>query len=222
MRTSVIETTAIAPPLRGAANSTSVDADWEAAAPTSLAPHVAFGLATCTLISSLAFPAVPLHGAETALAMQRAKPEWLWGTPFDLPRRVTSTNAELEHALLEIAKEPVESGVTHPAEQYLERFLGSYGADSLRAWVYERGDASPSRAADILRLLGRTSAVPHAHRIALVSKGLESRNVAVRDAAIEAAEQWADPFLLTLLLAHDEPVPWVREYLGQVIADLRP
>ena len=38
----------------------------------------------------------------------------------------------------------------------------------------------------------------------------------VREAAVEAIEQWEDPALLPLLRDHKEPIGWLKDYIDAV------
>lgn len=113
--------------------------------------------------------------------------------------------------------ESVEDGVTHPAEAELDLFVRENGAGPLMAYVERL--PSPRHAA-FIRLLGRLECVDPASRMQLVSRALASRDVEVRDAAIQAAETWSDASLAALLTAHDEPVAWLAAYRQQVVDDL--
>jgi len=72
----------------------------------------------------------------------------------------------------------------------------------------------------MLRLLGRVRIDDGELRRRLVETGLASSNAEVRDAAVQAAEQWADPSLASLLRSHKEPVDWLADYVQVVARDL--
>ena len=57
-------------------------------------------------------------------------------------------------------------------------------------------------------------------RAELVSCGLASDDIELRDAALQAAESWRDPGLRQILAAHSEPVSWLDEYRRGIIGDL--
>ena len=45
-------------------------------------------------------------------------------------------------------------------------------------------------------------------------------NVEMRDAAVQAIESWGERDLIDVLRTHQEPEPWLREYIQDVIDDL--
>lgn len=112
--------------------------------------------------------------------------------------------------------EPVEDGVTHPAEELLERYVGRVDGEYLVNAVLQ--DAVHS--ADLLRLLGRIDSVPTDARIALVRRALASADVEIRDAAVQASESWDDPELAPFLKAHSEPITWLAQYVARVADDI--
>lgn len=57
-------------------------------------------------------------------------------------------------------------------------------------------------------------------RTALVGAALESPDVRVRDSAVQAVENWSSEALLVAFDTHDEPEPWLREYIVGVRDDL--
>ncbi len=112
-----------------------------------------------------------------------------------------------------IDDEPIEDGVTHQGEKLLADFLREHGASSLLPLMARTDN---SRAAVLLRLLGRDETLDSKAHSAFLSKGLNSSSVEVRDAAAQAAELWDDPATLRALRAHHEPTPWLDAYIRQV------
>jgi hypothetical protein len=115
-------------------------------------------------------------------------------------------------------EEPLEDGVTHRAERDLAAHIDQFGAANPARHFADLD--SPSRAASLLRLFGRSEKIERDERQALLAWGLESPSVEVRDAAIQAAENWEGEELLSLLRRHHEPVPWLASYMACVIRDL--
>ena len=132
-----------------------------------------------------------------------------------LPSAAQRSLASIRRSLDEIS---IEDGVTHPAEGRLDEHVAAYGDEGLREAVQSMDSA---RAADLLRLLGRTTAVGAHLRTTLVAWGLASAKIEVRDAAVQAVENWGDVSLTAYLEAHEEPVGWLRSYSAQVVRDLR-
>ena len=118
---------------------------------------------------------------------------------------------------------PVEDGVVHPAERIIAQALAQAGDKRATRWLKDFcADASnPSFAASVLRCLARVPCTASkSWRVGLVHDGLANDSVEVRDAAIHVAETWGDSELLEVLKTHSETVPWLRQYLHDVIDDL--
>ena len=118
---------------------------------------------------------------------------------------------------------PVEDGMEHSAEVIIAGALAAARGSQVLSWFREFcADASqPSFAASVLRCLGRCERVGTVTwRVGLVRDGLAMNDVEIRDAAVQAAESWGGSEMLELLRAHDEPEPWLRQYVSDVIEDL--
>lgn len=119
--------------------------------------------------------------------------------------------------------EPLEDGVNHPAEQIIEGFVRS--AKDAEEWLAELAldETSPAFAAAVLRCLSRVAGVGSASwREKVVRGALASSDVQMRDAALQAAEEWGEPAMCAILQAHvsSEPVAWLRAAAEDVIEDL--
>ena len=130
-------------------------------------------------------------------------------------------SAQLHRAL---TAEPVEDGRRHPCEDALFEAADDLGAEvdvwCIRLIADARGDADR---ASLIRLFGRVG-VPKrldARRV-ILQRALAAASVEVRDAALQAAESWADAALVPVLRDHREPIAWLEDYRTQVIEDLRP
>ncbi len=118
---------------------------------------------------------------------------------------------------------PVEDGVGHPAERIIAKALMNAGDKRSIRWLKElcADTSNPGFAASVLRCLARVPCTgSESWRVGLVRDGLAEDSVEIRDAAIQAAESWADSELLEVLRAHSESEPWLRQYLYDVIDDL--
>ncbi len=51
--------------------------------------------------------------------------------------------------------------------------------------------------------------------------GLAAKDVEIRDAAVQAAESWGGREILDVLKSHQEPERWIRDYIRDVVEDLR-
>ena len=122
--------------------------------------------------------------------------------------------------------EPVEAGYSHPAVQTMEEAIDTFGPAASR-WIMAAYMASlrnkPAVAADLLRCIGRLprhKVQPWATLIAI--GGLLHPDPEVREAAVRALEIWGDRDSLDALKLRvgTEPLPWLADYMRQVIADL--
>ena len=119
--------------------------------------------------------------------------------------------------------EPFENGMGHPADQIIEDALRSTGDERILEQLgalcldIER----PNFASSILRCLGRQTDIGNASwRAGLVRDALATEDVEIRDAAVHTAEFWGGSEILDTLISHNEPVPWLREYIREVVDDL--
>ena len=120
--------------------------------------------------------------------------------------------------------EPLEDGVSHPAEDTITEALSELGTP--RALECFRDISldmdNPAFAASVLRCLGRQADLgTEEWRIGLVRAALGADDVEVRDAAAQAAESWGDFGMIAVLEAHDEPVAWLKDYIDAVVDDMR-
>ena len=120
---------------------------------------------------------------------------------------------------------PLESCVAHPAEEIIDDALrtipGGLAYDFLEEYCLN--DENPVYGASVLRCLARLTKPGTAEwRAQIVRGALASANLEVRDNAMQAAESWGDPGMVDILQAHEEPEPYLREYLQDVVAELSP
>ena len=119
--------------------------------------------------------------------------------------------------------EPLEDGMEHPAEEVVRQaFLAANEAHVLE-WLWELAldTAHPNLAASVLRCLGRL-ARPGADswRTDLIRSALDIGDAEIRDAAVQASEAWGGDAVRKVLEAHEEPLPWLRNYIRDVVEDL--
>jgi len=72
----------------------------------------------------------------------------------------------------------------------------------------------------VLRLLARLSPFDPDTRAQVVKVGLKSQHVEIRDAAMQAVENWGEAALIKSLRNHRDEVPWLKSYAGQILKDL--
>ncbi len=152
----------------------------------------------------------------------------LFETPgADLPARLQveqryrSFRSKLIATLLD---EPIEDGVTHPAEHLIDKALRIDSADCqnwLSQALVELYPTRPTLGASIVRCIGRLDY----ERVGewgmhVVDDALRNRDVEVREAAIRALEAWGGRAALEMLRGHKDTKDWLNEYVQQVIVDL--
>lgn len=123
---------------------------------------------------------------------------------------------DLNHAF---AVEPLEDGWTHPAEDIVAESLRQPRAQE---WLHGFcvGPARSADAASVLLCLGRLDSPGDlVWRVRLVREALATDDVDLRDAAVQAAESWGDRELGYILRRHEDGVPWLHEYVENVIED---
>ena len=121
------------------------------------------------------------------------------------------------------AADPLEDGMSHPAEEIIGEALRSTEDNLVLDWfrTFSLDAEKPSFAASVLRCLGRQMSLgTDLWRTELVKDGLDMDDVEIRDAAVQAAESWGDRSLVDVMKAHSEAEPWLREYIEDVISDL--
>lgn len=117
---------------------------------------------------------------------------------------------------------PLEDGVIHPAEAVVAKALTG-GVEQLAALLLliETEMSAPDFSAAMLRLAGRVGRnAGHDSFEGIIDRALRSSSPTLREAAVEAVEQWEDPELLPLLRDHNEPLSWLKDYIEAVIEDL--
>lgn len=120
-------------------------------------------------------------------------------------------------------EEPLEDGYSHPAEDIIADWLLSSKEIPVLDWLMDvcLNTSSPSLAASVMRCLGRQVDPGTAlWRTMLIREGLASDNLEIRDATVQAAELWGGTGIKEILRLHTEPVPWLREYISDILDDL--
>lgn len=148
----------------------------------------------------------------------------LWTTGTSASRAERRGRQRLQDRLrVSLDAEPLEDGMDHPAESVIAAALDSEDLDTVLRWIrsFCLDSSNPAFAAAVFVCVARQPAVGTAKwREELVRGGLAVDDVEVRDAAMQAAEYWADAGLRHVLSAHSEPVGWLDEYRRGVMDDL--
>ncbi len=162
------------------------------------------------------------------------------------PERFADLDGLITRLSLEYAAQPVDDGYIHPAdaivEENLRLFLQTTPGDLLETLA----GPDPQLQSSVVKSLARCAKpwtsgpdVPqgavnedsftdtwHASnwRYGLIDIALRTGNILLRDAAVQAVEEWEDSSLAPLLRSHQEreAVPWLRSYVSDVISDLSP
>lgn len=124
----------------------------------------------------------------------------------------------------DFATEPFEDGIDHQAEKTLTKAFDSIEAKWLLPWVSDLciDIGTPNFASSVLRCLGRLPGPGSGMwRARLIGDALKKGNVEIRDAAVQAVEQWGEKDFAEVLLAHQEEIPWLQDYVQNVVDDLR-
>ena len=110
----------------------------------------------------------------------------------------------------------------HPAERSIQDALERKERHLFDGFLELCLDADrPGLSASVLRCLGRQPLPGTASwRADLVRSALTIQDPEIRDAAVQAAEHWGGQEMRRLLQEHEEPLPWLREYIRDVIEDL--
>ena len=122
------------------------------------------------------------------------------------------------------SKAQVEGGIRHPGETVIREALQAANKEQvlhgLKAFALDA--SQPHFAASVLQCL---SVLKHpgtvAWRVALIREALAMDDVAIRDAAAQAAECWGGAEMLDILQKHADPVPWLQAYILDVYRDLQ-
>ena len=146
--------------------------------------------------------------------------------PIDETSQIPSQIKQLANELqADFQNNPLQDGMDHPAARTLQRAIQNIPAHQLMTWLKTTcTDAhSPVFAASVLICLG---ALPNPldppRRRQLIREALESQSIDIREAAIQAVEQWQEVDLADLLQNHTDPEPWLQQYARGVAQDISP
>ena len=139
----------------------------------------------------------------------------------------TKPNPTRESLLNELrndyTNQPQESGFDHRSEDTLRQALTPYNQAEVLDWLSQicNNRHKPTLAASVMRTLSNLEQPGNPRwRLRLVKRSLKSSSTDVRDAAIQAVEQWQEHRLVALLQQHEDPIDWLHQYAQGVIRDL--
>ena len=163
-------------------------------------------------------PSRPFRNAAIVLRLPESRPVDHGGK-----RGVEDGREQLEAALWNaFDAEPLEDGMTHPGEQIIAMAVQESGR--ALGWLRRLAltTTAPAFAASTLRCLCRIDVGTSEWRTRLVADVLASEDVQMRDAALQAAEEWGGVRLRELLESHlvNEPVDWLRQAMEDVVQSM--
>ncbi len=177
------------------------------------------------LLEELNHPGSAYYGTSAFELGAEAEVRDVRGRTRSFPSRSASGRRLRERLAAVFEVEPVEDGYTHPAEEVIEKAVQSPSAqdvlDELEQIILDAHHLD--LAVSVLRILGRIPKIGSLNwRVALVREALQRDSVALRDAAAQAAESWGDEAFIPVLEARvrGEQVPWLRQYLIDILHDL--
>lgn len=142
-------------------------------------------------------------------------------TEFSRAQTIPSPSLEAQRQLVSAIKgEPLEDGVVHPAEELIAKFYEKHGDNELFSLISSQTSTNSAITASAIRLLGRANYIDADLQQRVISLGLASPSIEIRDAAVQAAELWGDGAVVSLLRSHREPCPWLADYVNRVVRDL--
>ncbi|MEW6130693.1 MAG: hypothetical protein AB1757_26920 [Acidobacteriota bacterium] len=144
---------------------------------------------------------------------------------FSSPIKPEQLNLKMQiRELLKI--EPVEDGVTHPAENFLlhEFEVGNkFVEEAIENLYYESILKYPGLSADLLQVAGRVPVKLITEKLRLLpTHALFQDSVEVREAAVSTLELWGGNQAIDILKnrVKTENISWLRDYMQSVINDL--
>ncbi len=125
--------------------------------------------------------------------------------------------------IISLLEEPIEDGMTHPADRYLRQRLNenSNNLNELTSWYWDNKNAP--YVSDVLRLIGRLEKnIIEKEGIKIMNDALKSSEVGIRESAVSALENWGGQDAINILLdyVNSEKTKWLKNYANEVIKDL--
>jgi hypothetical protein len=118
--------------------------------------------------------------------------------------------------------EPIEDGLTHPAQALIQKALEENEPLASQWIVSFARKQGPSFAAAAVKAVGRLPTPGSEEwRTSLAEEALEHEDSEVRDAAVQALESWGGQRSIDILKKHQETRPWLKDYIDRVIRDLQ-
>lgn len=136
---------------------------------------------------------------------------------------ITAEQIISESIINNICLTPFEACEEHPLENVIINFLNREKVSNpalIFGKLYDQLATQPSHAYTLIRVLGRIDeslTLPWIHDI--LKSGLGHSDIEVRSAAAYAIDSLGDRDSIAILREHNEVVPWLQDYIEEVIAD---
>jgi hypothetical protein len=126
-------------------------------------------------------------------------------------------------ALKMLETEPVDDGMEHGAEDVVADLVSEFEWEEDRLLSTMRQLESDAAFPDLVRILGRLELSNRALKwqIPLIAGLLHSSDVAVRDAALQAVDNWGKSEFRSVLEGYEEPELWLRQYRDDLVSCMR-
>lgn len=133
-------------------------------------------------------------------------------------KAVSTAKAAVAAIVTHLSREPLEDGAYHSAQAFLSEPSAKTAliARQISSLMDER-KLSPAVRSDLIRLMAREPSVDLQSRTQLVREALRSSHTSIRDAGVQAVENWGDIPLLLLIARHQESSEWIRSYIAKVL-----
>lgn len=130
----------------------------------------------------------------------------------------TSVSAWEEKLRRSFCEQTVEDGHIHPGEKILRGFIRLHKEVAF-LWIKSvMLTDNPNLVPGMITCLGRLSPDNYLEEMFdIMREALRHQSVSVRDAAVQAIENWGEGKAVFLLTNHREEVPWLRDYISVVI-----
>ena len=155
--------------------------------------------------------------------LHEIEPDW-WVL---LHARINPEAQQFGYSLIELlTMQPVDEGYEHPGEQLIAGSLSSKPSIA-PAWIrrvyLEKESSNPVLAGEILKCISQLASLDDPEwAIMLASRGLDSPEIQLREAAVRVFESWGNKSFSHFLddFANRETISWLADYARDVFEDL--
>jgi len=161
--------------------------------------------------------------------LHESEPDWILLHTRINPdsRQFGSESRQFGYSLIELlTMQPVDEGYEHPGEQLIAGSLSSKPSIA-PAWIrrvyLEKESSNPVLAGEILKCISQLASLDDPEwAIMLASRGLDSPEIQLREAAVRVFESWGNKSFSHFLddFANRETISWLADYARDVFEDL--